>query len=73
MASRKKHSREVQNINTTSNPDKATSVIDINDQPAAVAYEAGIHTFRGKFLNVYEYCDFVATDIKGLHREGGMP
>lgn len=51
-------------------PDTATSVIDINGQQAVVAYEADINAFRGKFLNVNGYCDFVSTSIEALHHEG---
>ena len=49
---------------------KPTNVIDINGQPAVVAYEADINAFRGKFLNVNGYCDFVATSTEALRREG---
>lgn len=35
-----------------------------------MAYEADINAFRGRFLNVNGYCDFVGTSIEALHQEG---
>ena len=49
---------------------KASNIITIKGQPAAVTFEADINAFRGKFLNVNGYCDFVATSIEALYREG---
>ena len=48
---------------------KASNIITIKGQPAAVTFEADINAFRGKFLNVNGYCDFVATSIEALYRE----
>ncbi|WP_437889994.1 type II toxin-antitoxin system HicB family antitoxin [Phytobacter sp. V91] len=49
---------------------KASNIIDIKGQPASITFEADINAFRGKFLNVNGYCDFVATSIEALLREG---
>lgn len=49
---------------------KASNIIEIKGQPASVTFEADINAFRGKFLNVNGYCDFVATSIDALLREG---
>lgn len=49
---------------------KPTNVIDIIGQPAVVTYEADINAFRGKFLNVNGYCDFIATSTDALRHEG---
>ncbi|MBE3231970.1 type II toxin-antitoxin system HicB family antitoxin, partial [Escherichia coli] len=49
---------------------QASNIITIKGQPAAVTFEADINAFRGKFLNVNGYCDFVATSIEALYREG---
>jgi len=42
----------------------------INGQPAAVNFVAELGAFRGKFLGLSGYCDFVADSIEGLQREG---
>ncbi len=52
------------------NMNKASNIIDIKGQPASITFEADINAFRGKFLNVNGYCDFVATSIEALLREG---
>lgn len=49
---------------------KASNIIEIKGQPASITFEADINAFRGKFLNVNGYCDFVATSIDALLREG---
>ncbi len=49
---------------------KASNIIEIKGQPASVTFEADINAFRGKFLNVNGYCDFVATSIDALICEG---
>lgn len=49
---------------------KTSNIMTINGQPAVVTFEADIGAFRGKFLNVNGYCDFIADSIDGLHREG---
>lgn len=50
--------------------DKTTTTINIHGQLVAVTYEADINAFRGRFLNVNGYCDFVGTSIEALHHEG---
>lgn len=49
---------------------KNSNIMTINGQPAVVTFEADIGAFRGKFLNVNGYCDFVADSIEGLRKEG---
>ncbi|QDK17615.1 MULTISPECIES: type II toxin-antitoxin system HicB family antitoxin [Leclercia] len=49
---------------------KASNIMMIQGQPAIITFEAEIGAFRGKFLNVSGYCDFVADSIAGLHKEG---
>jgi len=52
---------------------KATSIPNamvINGQPAVVNFIAELGAFRGKFLGLSGYCDFVADSIEGLKREG---
>ena len=49
---------------------KKSNIMNIHGQPAVVTFEADIGAFRGKFLNVNGYCDFVADSIEGLRREG---
>ncbi|MBD2782214.1 type II toxin-antitoxin system HicB family antitoxin [Xenorhabdus sp. 42] len=49
---------------------KGNNIMMINGHPALVTYEAEIKAFRGKFLDVTGYCDFVAYSIEGLEKEG---
>ncbi|PHM37327.1 type II toxin-antitoxin system HicB family antitoxin [Xenorhabdus innexi] len=42
----------------------------IDGHPASVIYEAEIKAFRGEFLDVTGYCDFVAYSIEGIEKEG---
>lgn len=42
----------------------------INGQPAVVNFVAELGAFRGKFLGLSGYCDFIADSIDGLKREG---
>jgi predicted HicB family RNase H-like nuclease len=49
---------------------KTSNNMMIQGQPAVNNYEAEIGAFRGKFLNVSGYCDFVANSIEGLQQEG---
>ncbi len=51
---------------------KTNNLMTIKGQPAVVTFEAEINAFRGKFINVNGYCDFVADSIAGLHREGEL-
>ncbi|MGG4663665.1 type II toxin-antitoxin system HicB family antitoxin [Providencia vermicola] len=49
---------------------KGNNVMTINGHPASVTYEADIKAFRGQFLDVSGYCDFVSDSIEGLKKEG---
>nr|WP_241391585.1 type II toxin-antitoxin system HicB family antitoxin [Yersinia frederiksenii]ULG19905.1 DNA repair protein [Yersinia frederiksenii] len=49
---------------------KGNNIMTIDGHPALVTYEAEIKTFRGKFLDVSGYCDFVSDSISGLEKEG---
>ncbi|EAX8328940.1 toxin-antitoxin system HicB family antitoxin (plasmid) [Salmonella enterica subsp. enterica serovar Muenchen] len=49
---------------------KGNNIMTIDGHPASVAYEAEIKAFRGKFLDVTGYCDFVSNSIEGLEKEG---
>lgn len=51
---------------------KTNNILMIKGQPAVITFEAEPGAFRGKFLNVNGYCDFVADSITGLHREGEL-
>ncbi|UBX49734.1 type II toxin-antitoxin system HicB family antitoxin [Providencia alcalifaciens] len=48
---------------------KGSNVMIIDGHPASVAYESEIKAFRGKFLDVTGYCDFVSDSIEGLIQE----
>ncbi|MDE1476284.1 type II toxin-antitoxin system HicB family antitoxin [Xenorhabdus bovienii] len=49
---------------------KSNNIMMIDGHSASVSYEAEIKAFRGKFLDVTGYCDFVAYSIEGLEKEG---
>ncbi|EIL8134898.1 type II toxin-antitoxin system HicB family antitoxin [Salmonella enterica] len=49
---------------------KGNNIMTIGGHPASVTYEAEIRAFRGKFLDVTGYCDFVSDSIEGLENEG---
>ncbi|ERT11630.1 type II toxin-antitoxin system HicB family antitoxin [Photorhabdus temperata] len=49
---------------------KSNNIMTIDGHPASVIYEAEIRAFRGKFLDVTGYCDFVSNSIDGLEKEG---
>nr|WP_314265490.1 type II toxin-antitoxin system HicB family antitoxin [uncultured Moellerella sp.] len=51
---------------------KANNIMIIDGHPASVTYEAEIKAFRGKFLDVSGYCDFVSNSIEGLKKEGAI-
>lgn len=40
----------------------------IDGHPASVIYEDEIRAFRGKFLDVMGYCDFVSDSIEGARK-----
>ncbi|EPF17898.1 MULTISPECIES: type II toxin-antitoxin system HicB family antitoxin [Cedecea] len=46
------------------------NIMIINGQPALIAWIPEINLFRGKFLGLTGYCDFVADSAPGLQREG---
>lgn len=48
---------------------KSTNIMTIEGHPASVAYEDEIKAFRGKFLDVNGYCDFVSDSIEGLKKK----
>lgn len=53
---------------------KATAVTPgtmiIAGQPAIISYIPEISAFRGKFLGLSGYCDFISDSIQGLQKEG---
>jgi Uncharacterized protein encoded in hypervariable junctions of pilus gene clusters len=51
---------------------KNNNIMIIKGQPAIITFEAEPGVFRGKFLNVNGYCDFVADSISGLRHEGEL-
>lgn len=51
---------------------KANNIMAIEGHPASVTYEAEIKAFQGKLLDVTGYCDFVASSIEGLEKEGRL-
>ncbi|HBC6054739.1 type II toxin-antitoxin system HicB family antitoxin [Proteus mirabilis] len=51
---------------------KSTNIMIINGHPASVVSGSEISAFRGQFLDVNGYCDFVADSIKGLQKEGAI-
>ncbi|NIH17091.1 type II toxin-antitoxin system HicB family antitoxin [Morganella morganii] len=51
---------------------KSTNIMTIKGHPASVTYEDEIKAFRGKFLDVNGYCDFVSDSIEGLKKEGAV-
>ncbi|QEZ91531.1 type II toxin-antitoxin system HicB family antitoxin [Proteus sp. CD3] len=51
---------------------KSTNIMVISGHPASVVYESEIKAFRGQFLDVNGYCDFVADSIDGLQKEGAI-
>lgn len=48
---------------------KSTNIMTIDGHPASVTYEDEIKAFRGKFLDVNGYCDFVSDSIEGLKKK----
>ena len=47
-----------------------TSTITVAGQPAVISYVPEINMFRGRFLGLSGYCDFVSDSVQGLHKEG---
>lgn len=48
----------------------APNTINVAGQPALLTYVPEMGMFRGKFLGLSGYCDFVADSIQGLQKEG---
>lgn len=48
----------------------ALNTMIIAELPALITYVPEIGMFRGKFLGLSGYCDFVSDSIQGLQREG---
>lgn len=46
------------------------NAIDIAGQPAVINYVPELGAFRGKFLGLSGYCDFISDSIQGLKKEG---
>lgn len=46
------------------------NTIQIAGQPAIISYVPELNAFRGKFLGLSGYCDFVSDSIQGLKEEG---
>jgi len=46
------------------------NTMDIAGQPAVITYIPEINMFRGRFVGLSGYCDFVSDSIQGLHKEG---
>ncbi|WP_340609877.1 type II toxin-antitoxin system HicB family antitoxin [Xenorhabdus bharatensis] len=51
---------------------KHTNIMEIAEHQAVISYVPEIRMFRGKFLGLSGYCDFVADSIAGLHTEGRL-
>jgi len=46
------------------------NTITIAGQPAIVSYVPELKAFRGRFLGLTGYCDFVSDNVQGLTNEG---
>lgn len=46
------------------------NAMSIAGQPAVISFVPELGMFRGKFLGLSGYCDFVSDSIQGLHKEG---
>lgn len=49
---------------------KTPNIMNIDGQSAIITYVPELGMFRGKFLGLTGYCDFVADSIEGLKSEG---
>ncbi|EFJ2745344.1 TPA: type II toxin-antitoxin system HicB family antitoxin [Escherichia coli] len=49
---------------------KTPNSMEIAGQPAVITYVPELNAFRGKFLGLSGYCDFVSDSIQGLQKEG---
>lgn len=52
---------------------KTPNSMEIAGQPAVINYVPELNAFRGKFLGLSGYCDFVSDSIQGLQKEGRSP
>lgn len=52
---------------------KTPNSMEIAGQPAVITYVPELNAFRGKFLGLSGYCDFVSDSIQGLQKEGNFP
>ena len=52
---------------------KTPNSMEIAGQPAVITYVPELNAFRGKFLGLSGYCDFVSDSIQGLQKEGELP
>ncbi|MDQ9660266.1 type II toxin-antitoxin system HicB family antitoxin, partial [Serratia marcescens] len=46
------------------------NTMEIAGQPAVISFVPELGAFRGKFLGLSGYCDFVSDSIQGLKQEG---
>jgi predicted HicB family RNase H-like nuclease len=47
---------------------KTPNSMEIAGQPAVINYVPELNAFRGKFLGLSGYCDFVSDSIQGYNR-----
>lgn len=52
---------------------KTPNSMEIAGQPAVINYVPELNAFRGKFLGLSGYCDFVSDSIQGLQKRGRSP
>lgn len=52
---------------------KTPNSMEIAGQPAVITYVPELNAFRGKFLGLSGYCDFVSDSIQGLQKRGSFP
>jgi len=48
------------------------NTMTIAGQPAIISFIPELNAFRGKFIGLSGYCDFVADSISGLQTEGEL-
>lgn len=52
---------------------KTPNSMEIAGQPAVINYVPELNAFRGKFLGLSGYCDFVSDSIQGLQKRERSP
>ena len=52
---------------------KTPNSMEIAGQPAVITYVPELNAFRGKFLGLSGYCDFVSDSIQGRKKKGSFP